>query len=85
MLDADSGSVYNLNLAASYLDKCNKDHERCCISDSPLPTRVLDLGDGESVKVVERGAELGKYACLSYCVRWRIVMLDLPYKSPVSN
>lgn len=70
LFDRDSGSTYNLDKVASFLDNCTKSHAKCPSHETPLPFRVVDVGDSShnSLRLVEPGKQNGKYACLSYCV-----------------
>ena len=54
---------------AEWLRICNKDHQ-CCPKDTPLPTRVLDVGHtlvSASVRLIEPEAQKAKYIALSHC------------------
>jgi hypothetical protein len=67
-----------LELARSWLNQCQQEHQRCnphpsSTVSSILPTRVLDLGDPtrpfdfSNVKLFESHNETSDYACLSHC------------------
>ncbi|KAI8632545.1 HET-domain-containing protein [Xylariaceae sp. FL1651] len=68
-MDLDSGSLQSLDIAASFVQTCIQNHERCTSGDSALPSRILDLGEaGDVIKLVgNTEGQVGKYACLSYC------------------
>ncbi|KAI3323499.1 HET-domain-containing protein [Xylariaceae sp. AK1471] len=67
-MDLDSGSPHSLGIAASFLLTCDRDHESCVGGESPLPSRLLDLGEaGDVIKLVDTKGQVGEYACLSYC------------------
>ncbi|KAM7208558.1 HET domain containing protein [Naviculisporaceae sp. PSN 640] len=55
-----------------WIDDCGKTHKRCpLLADTPLPTRVLDVGDPadepRSLRLFETSGAVGKYVALSYC------------------
>lgn len=57
-------------LVRRWLDQCLGTHARCGSSaDSPLPTRVLDLGSRASstIRLREPDCQVGRYICLTYC------------------
>jgi hypothetical protein len=80
LFDRDSGSTYNFDIVGSFLDTCINSHERCSVHEPVLPSRVVDLGDssGKSLRLVMPGGQRGTYACLSYCVREHLSLLDSP-------
>ncbi|KAF2239859.1 HET-domain-containing protein [Viridothelium virens] len=57
--------------AKQWLQECDSRHSECNIStDSPLPTRIIDVGLEHEYPyaVLQDGKGMaGKYACLSYC------------------
>jgi hypothetical protein len=56
--------------AKEWLRFCGEKYPRCLpLSDRPLPTRVIDLGDKDSSRVhlVESHGLLGRYVALSHC------------------
>ncbi|KAI1086968.1 HET-domain-containing protein [Rostrohypoxylon terebratum] len=66
--DLDSGSVYSLDIAASFLRKCHDQHEGCSTSESLLPSRIIDTGSPDGlIRLIEPQGQSGSYACLSYC------------------
>ncbi|KAL2198316.1 heterokaryon incompatibility protein-domain-containing protein [Corynascus similis CBS 632.67] len=64
-----SGSAESLELARRWLDGCVQNHKDCEVPpDTPMPTRVLDIGDEDRDPVlVETKGRVGRYATLSYC------------------
>lgn len=66
--DLDSGSVYSLDMAASFLRKCRDEHEGCPAGESLLPSRIIDTGPPDGlIRLIEPQGQSGLYACLSYC------------------
>jgi hypothetical protein len=68
----EAGSLIHFKLLREWLQVCNKDHFGCHHgSDSPLPTRVLDVGDHENPDSLRlyctRKDKRGKYVALSHC------------------
>lgn len=66
----DSGSPESLDLVTGWLNHCAKTHESCSGAETPLPTRLLDVGGAaeDPIKLVEPEAgATGKFASLSYC------------------
>lgn len=66
------GSDEALDLVKQWVNECNEKHEGvCCKSPdfmAPLPRRVIDVGDGHSLRLYERSSgERGCYTTLSYC------------------
>jgi hypothetical protein len=56
--------------AKEWLRSCGEKHPRCLpLSDRPLPTRVIDVGDKDSSRVhlVVSHGRLGRYVALSHC------------------
>jgi hypothetical protein len=56
--------------AKEWLRSCGEKHPRCLpLSDRPLPTRVIDVGDKNSSRVhlVVSHERLGRYVALSHC------------------
>jgi hypothetical protein len=56
--------------AKEWLRSCGEKHPRCLpLSDRPLPTRVIDVGDKDSSRVhlVVSHGRLGRYIALSHC------------------
>jgi hypothetical protein len=68
----DSASDANFELASSWLRGCLSSHPLCgTISASPLPTRLIDIGNGISPQTprlcIPAAGATGRYAALSYC------------------
>jgi hypothetical protein len=67
------------NFAASWLDDCIRNHDRCIRPSNPrLPTRVIDVGPSDGSvqpRLFETGGQRGKYLALSHCwgSSWRLV------------
>lgn len=87
--DLDSGSVYSLDMAASFLRKCRDEHEGCPAGESLLPSRIIDTGPPDGlIRLIEPQGQSGLYACLSYCVRtiglvgsfclWLRLLMNIP-------
>ncbi|KAK8096054.1 hypothetical protein PG999_014076 [Apiospora kogelbergensis] len=73
--DLDSGSMYSLDAAASFLAKCHETHEECSKKPALLPSRVIDTElSNDMVKLVEPRGESGIYACLSHCWGGEIIL-----------
>ncbi|KAL6704532.1 hypothetical protein ACN47E_008161 [Coniothyrium glycines] len=71
----DTGSAACHRTISSWLKRCEAAHGFCSLGkDSPLPSRVLDLGensgtDADVIRLLETDTEkLGSYCCLSH--RW---------------
>lgn len=84
-----SGDAACFDLAARWLKECKDKHRICQVAgDSPLPTRVIDVGvDGirEPFLVETNGATGPAYVALSYCWGWweehppmKTLKLDVP-------
>lgn len=65
----------SLNFVKETLSACSQEHELCRTpEDTPLPTRVLDLGtktnleSGDTIRLYETDHQRAPYACLSH--RW---------------
>ena len=58
-----------LGLLQRWLDECCNGHPECNLNVTPLPTRVIDVGDGEDdiVKLYISQGENAKYIALSHC------------------
>jgi len=64
----------SLNFVKDILFACSQEHELCRTpEDTPLPTRVLDLGavgnpeSKEAIRLFETGHQRTPYVCLSHC------------------
>jgi len=70
-MELDSGSSYNLDVAAKLFHTCTNEHKECDDSSCPLPSRILYLdGTEDTIKLIDNTEDLvGGYTCLSYCVR----------------
>ncbi len=59
-----------LGLIQRWITECTEKHETCSPGVTPLPTRVLDLGDGSpsaAIRLWETEGAHGRYATLSHC------------------
>jgi hypothetical protein len=71
--DDNTRSDCTFNLVSSWVEKCLTNHTACRninVTESPLPTRVIDVGllNGTLLpKLIEGCGRYGKYAALSYC------------------
>lgn len=68
----NSGSEACLSSLSLWYDKCNSSHPLCNPrSTTPLPTRVVDLGEGlvptADIILLETNGAYGQYMTLSYC------------------
>lgn len=66
----NSGSRASLNLVSGWVNCCAESHDDCSGAETPLPTRLLDVGRTaeDLIKLVEPEAgTIGKFASLSYC------------------
>jgi hypothetical protein len=67
----ETGSPIHFELLREWLRVCDEDHKCVRGSDSPLPTRVLDVGahrNSDSLRLCSTGRRPGKYLALSH--RW---------------
>lgn len=69
-----TGSEDSLKWAHDAIERCAKEHEACRAPQrTPLPTRVLDLGEqkdsngAEKIRLVETGHMAAPYTALSHC------------------
>ncbi|KAI0420361.1 HET-domain-containing protein [Xylaria grammica] len=64
-----SGSKRSLDVVSSWVRKCHDTHDDCPRDETPLPSRILEVGEsGDSIKLVEPvDGQRGRYASLSYC------------------
>ncbi|KAH8647025.1 heterokaryon incompatibility protein-domain-containing protein [Tricladium varicosporioides] len=66
-----AGNLTHFKLLREWLRVCDKDHRCYPRSDSPLPTRVLDVGDHENPDSLRLYCttkdERGRYIALSHC------------------
>jgi hypothetical protein len=68
-MDWDSGSIYCLEVAKSWVKDCVGNHEECIEGGTALPSRVLDISlSNEMITLTDGNSLLGRYASLSYCV-----------------
>lgn len=69
--DPDLGAASNFGLIRGWINECSSKHEHCpCDLDVLLPTRVIDVGDGNGhapFLFVSNGTARGRYAALSHC------------------
>ncbi|KAH7348015.1 heterokaryon incompatibility protein-domain-containing protein, partial [Pyrenochaeta sp. MPI-SDFR-AT-0127] len=60
-------------MARNWVRDCNQNHEACCPrrtqEETPLPSRVVDVGDGldQPPRILESNGRSGAFAALSYC------------------
>jgi hypothetical protein len=66
-----TGSDQSFRLAKKWLETCLEEHSQLCFESqtpSPLPKRVLDLGDfPDGIRLLEDSDETAPYICLSHC------------------
>ena len=69
--DSSTGSVANMGLAKEWYRRCLRDHPQCHKSPTPLPTRLIDLGEmgggSEPVLYETPPGMTGEYVILSHC------------------
>ncbi|KAH0559041.1 hypothetical protein GP486_004361, partial [Trichoglossum hirsutum] len=67
--DSSTGSSINLELAKAWHDECKKNHPRCQLSSTSLPTRVIDIGEESSNPTLYETmtGESAEYVALSHC------------------
>jgi hypothetical protein len=65
----DISSKTCMNLAASWVKKCQEQHPHCKQSPTAIPpSRVIDVGDSQQdPRLVETGGKHGRWATLSHC------------------
>ncbi|KAK1749559.1 heterokaryon incompatibility protein-domain-containing protein, partial [Echria macrotheca] len=53
----------------AWIRRCTTEHAACKSVglSSPLPTRVVDVGDPTNIKLIESSCMTGRYLCLSHC------------------
>jgi hypothetical protein len=58
-----------LPVLKAWLEKCDENHPNCVAKESPLPTRVIDVGSCEDdpIKLYHTQGENAKYLALSHC------------------
>ncbi len=68
-IERDSGSRQTLDIAASLVSNCIKNHERCDKELTPLPSRVIDVNStDDTVRLIDCPADArAKYISLSHC------------------
>ena len=84
----DSASDPNFELARRWLKGCLSSHPLCgTISVSPLPTRLIDIGNGISPQnprlFIPAAGASGRYAALSYC--WGIAQNNILTKANLKD
>ncbi|KEY64556.1 hypothetical protein S7711_03622 [Stachybotrys chartarum IBT 7711] len=59
----------SLGVLREWMAKCAAEHSGCCPSSTPLPTRVVDVGDshGTAPRLKVSDGEVGAYITLSHC------------------
>lgn len=67
---ADPSSRLGIARIRDWLENCNAKHS-CVKTETPLPTRVLDIavevGDTKAIRLVEPQGQSGKYIAVSHC------------------
>lgn len=69
-INRDSSSNRSFAKIRSWLSNCEAVHPKCSSAPTPLPTRVIDVGDpdgGTPCRVYETQREFGHYMALSHC------------------
>ena len=54
-------------LSRKWVEQCNTGHQCCQRDDLPLPTRVLEIGQGVIKLIITKPSSSGRYVALSYC------------------
>lgn len=70
LVESDNASDLAFAKVRTWIDICNHQHDECPKNDSPeLPTRVIDVGDSDSlaVRLILTGGMHGRYTALSHC------------------
>ena len=68
-MNIDSGSEHSIQLVRNWVSTCSKKH-KCKVEESPLPTRVIDVGpseDSRDPKLYVSKGESGHWVSLSHC------------------
>lgn len=67
--NASPASPEGLEKLKSWLARCEQEHgDACAASSSVLPTRLIDVSDGDRLHLYEAASEEeGRYVALSYC------------------
>jgi hypothetical protein len=69
-LNTFRGGEDNLSVARGWLKECDSDHAFCKrqMNDRvALPTRLIEIADGDSAQLTETEGRWGRYIALSYC------------------
>ena len=87
-----------INRISFWLKDCRTNHQQCAMSisgspiddsaDASLPTRVLDLGQSDSlscVRLLETNDRLGQYCALSHCWGPRDILPLRTIRSTLNN
>ncbi|KAH7035826.1 heterokaryon incompatibility protein-domain-containing protein [Microdochium trichocladiopsis] len=64
----NTGSAEALDKAKDWLDECIEDDDCAANTDTPFPSRLVDVGLNDGVvRLVETKGQHGRYICLSHC------------------
>lgn len=63
----DPLSSQSIEQVKSWINRCRRNHPECGLEWTPLPTRVLDVSDTNSIKLVRPLGLEDKYVALSHC------------------
>ena len=64
---ADPRSETSIRRMRHWVARCDTNDAKCKAPETALPTRVLDVGDQEDVKLWDTGGQSGAYVALSHC------------------
>jgi hypothetical protein len=65
---ASSGDEAMFDTINKWVEECEEDHNNCSYSMTPMPTRVIDVGEDEEMPfLLETAGKTSQYATLSYC------------------
>ncbi|ORY18230.1 heterokaryon incompatibility protein-domain-containing protein, partial [Clohesyomyces aquaticus] len=69
-LTTSRGSDENIGVIKSWLDDCQSNHAFCmqhANTKADLPTRLVEIIDLDTARLVETAGQVGEYVALSYC------------------
>jgi hypothetical protein len=69
-LTTTRGDEDNIKVIKTWLNECESSHSFCGQRDktnAELPTRLIEIVDAETIKLIETDGKFGQYVALSYC------------------
>jgi hypothetical protein len=63
----DATRLGSFEWALACIETCISTHGCGSTGENELPTRVIDISDPGSIRLVETNLSMGKYVCLSHC------------------